>query len=282
MQLDEEKTKITHAADGYKFLGFEVRLNIKNPKLKRVLQKNQKGQYVRVLKRTTSRQLIIEPDSNKILQRLKLLKFCNNKYEPRAKPSWIVYNEFQIVQKYAQVFRGIFDYYRPCERLTRLARISYILQYSCARALARRKKVSMKKIFEMYGKMMLIKTTIKGTKTESTRVVRFFDLTTLRKMPKINSPTLINKDPFRIQEHWRTKFKMYNECFICGETSGIALHHNNSVSSIKGKDKFVHIRMTINRLQMPICDKCHNEITWGKFNNPKKPIEFFNEFLAKL
>ena len=38
MELDEEKTKITHASEGYKFLGFEIRLNIKKPKLMWVLK----------------------------------------------------------------------------------------------------------------------------------------------------------------------------------------------------------------------------------------------------
>jgi hypothetical protein len=155
MQLDEKKTKITHASEGYKFLGFEIRLNIKKPKLTRVLQKDKNGNFTRTLKRTTSRQLTIEPDSDRILKRLKLLKFCNEKYKPRGKLAWTVYNDFQIVQKYSQVFRGIFNYYEPCQRLTRLARISYILQYSCAKTLARRRRISMRQIFLKYGKKLI-------------------------------------------------------------------------------------------------------------------------------
>lgn len=62
----------------------------------------------------------------------------------------------------------------------------------------------------------------------------------------------------------------------------IALHHINSISSLKGKDRYENIRATINRLQIPVCKKCHEDITYGRYNNPKKPIEFYNEFLAKL
>jgi group II intron reverse transcriptase/maturase len=181
MQLDKEKTKITRASEGYKFLGFEIRLNIKEPKLARVLQKHKKGNYTRTLKRTTSRQLTIEPDSDRILKRLKLLKFCNKNYEPRGKPAWIVYNEFQIVQKYDHVFRGIFNYYEPCQRLTRLARISYILQYSCAKTLARRKKISMRQIFTKYGKNLHVELKIQGTKEKKIRRVEFTNFTKLRK-----------------------------------------------------------------------------------------------------
>jgi len=195
MQLDEEKTKITHASESYKFLGFEIRLNIKKPKLARVLQKHKNGNYTRTLKRTTSRQLTIEPDSDRILRRLKLLKFCNKNYEPRGKPAWIVYDEFQIVQKYDQVFRGIFNYYEPCQRLTRLARISYILQYSCARTLARRKKISMKQIFMKYGKNLHIKVKIQGTKEKKTRRIEFTNFTNLRKKNREKKETFCTRKP---------------------------------------------------------------------------------------
>jgi len=62
----------------------------------------------------------------------------------------------------------------------------------------------------------------------------------------------------------------------------IALHHINSISSLKGRDRYENIRTTINRLQIPVCKKCHEDITHGRYNNPKKPIEFYNEFLATL
>jgi group II intron reverse transcriptase/maturase len=283
MQLDEEKTKITHASEGYKFLGFEIRLNIKKPKLARVLQESSKGNFTRTLKRTTSRQLTIEPDSNRILKRLRLFKFCNEKYEPRGKSAWTVYNEFQIVQKYSQVFRGLFNYYEPCGRLTRLSRISYILQYSCTKTLARPKKLSMKQIFMKYGKNLFVETKIEGIKEKKIRTIEFTDLTTLRKRKQKKKFIIpVDQDPFRIVEHWRTKFKIYNECCIYKATDPIALHHINSISSLKNRDKYENIRAIINRLQIPVCKKCHDDITHGRYNNPKTPIEFYNEFLAKL
>lgn len=286
MQLDEKKTKITRTTKGYKFLGFQIRFNITNPRQKFVLRKNPTdGKFTRTLRRTTSRQTTIEPDSDRILKRLRSLKFCNNNYEARAKPTWLVYDEFQIVQKYARIFRGIFNYYAPCGRLTRLNRISYILQYSCARTLARRKKMCMKKIFGKYGTNFLITKKIKGTKNETTRKVEFLNLTALRKTIPKNTrfEPMVDYDPFRIHEHWRTKMKVYNECCICGEIDSVALHHLNSLSNLgKTKDKLENIRSQINRVQIPVCKKCHEDITFGKYNNPKTPMMFFNEFLAKL
>jgi len=181
IQLDEEKTKITHASKGYKFLGFEIRLNTIKPRIKRVLQRDKNGNYLRPLWRTTSRMITIEPDSRRILNRMKLLKFCNNEYEPRAKAAWLLYDEFQIVQKYVRIMRSIYNYYRPCGRLTRLTNISYILQYSCAKTLARRKKMSVRNIFDEYTTRMKVSITIRGTKKKTIREVEFLTLTDLKK-----------------------------------------------------------------------------------------------------
>lgn len=128
MQLDDEKTKITRLSKGCKFLGFETRMNITKPKLKRVLMKDVNGKYSRPLRRTTSRLITVEPGSESILQRLKNNKFCDKLGYPKGKAAWTVYDEFEIVQKFAQIFRGLFVYYLPCGRLSRLSNASYILQ----------------------------------------------------------------------------------------------------------------------------------------------------------
>lgn len=90
-------------------------------------------------------------------------------------------------------------------------------------------------------------------------------------------------DPFRIQERWRTKFKIYNECCICDATEYISLHHTNSLRGIDTKTGGPSaIKSQTNRLQIPIYHDCHLQITHGRYNDPKKPVEFYNEFLAKL
>jgi hypothetical protein len=196
MQLDDEKTKISRVSEGYKFLGFEVRMLTDNVKQRLTLQKLSNGKYVRTLKRITSRMITIEPNSDRILNILKLDQFCNGNYEPRAKPGWLIYDDYDIVEKYEQIFRGLYNYYLPCERLTRLNRISYILQYSCARTLARRKNMSKRAIFKKYGKNL----TMKSTKKENvTRTARFFTLTDLKSIKTEISHNNDYKDPFRVR-----------------------------------------------------------------------------------
>lgn len=218
-----------------------------------------------------------------------MLQMCDSKYRAKGKGGWLIYTNFQIVQKYSQIMRGIYNYYSGCNRISRLYRISYILQYSCARTLARRSKITMSKIFQRHGKNLRIVEKIQSQKSPETKVAEFTNIVTLRKngkQKKLNSfeRTLIENDPFHIVEHWRTKFKFYNECSICGSAESIELHHINSLRSIKNKEKDPNkvIRSQINRIQIPVCKSCHEDITHGRYNKPKKPIEFYNEFLVKL
>ena len=205
MQLDGGKTKVSHLSKGYKFLGFEIRKSIKNPKIMRIRQKNKKGKCSIRTRRTTSRQITIEPDSKRVLKKLKMLKMCDFKYRAKGKESWLIYNNFQIVQKYSRIMRGIYNYYSGCDRISRLYRISYMLRFSCARTLARRSKVTMPKIFQQYGKNFRITEKIQGQKSSEAKTVTFTDLVTLRKND--NQKKLISierkpieNDPFHIVE----------------------------------------------------------------------------------
>lgn len=286
MELDDKKTSVTFASKGYKFLGFEILRQSTKSKIMMVLQKDKTGNHVRLAKRTTSRLITVEPDSDRILKRLRLLKMCTQAGFPKGNPSWTMYDEFQIVQKYAQIMRGIFNYYKPCERFGRLYKISYILQYSCAKTIAIRKKISMAQVFKIYGVSLTVKKTIFSTKSEKPVIQKFYDLTQLRKMEKGKLHTKLTSespDPFRIKEFWRTKFKIFNECCICGSMNNIQLHHINSIASMKKKkDNAAAIRSQLNRLQIPVCHVCHKDITHGKYSDPQKPIQFYNEFIAKL
>ena len=198
MELDQDKTKISYVSQGYKFLGFEIRLIVRRSRIKRLLIK-QSGKYEKVLKKIISRQLTIEPDSKRLLDQLKYRNFCRKDGFPIGKLPWRVYDEFAIVQKYSKIFRGIFNYYQPCERLTRLSHVSFILQYSCAKTIAGKKKISLREVFNRYGKNLQIQT----TKSEKVRTLEFLDLTTLRKMAKNKTNYYQNQilemhDPFRI------------------------------------------------------------------------------------
>lgn len=287
LSLDKEKTKITQISKGYSFLGFKIRKRTSNHRVKFVTKKTGKG-YSRTRIRTTSRLLTILPDNEKVLKRLKLNEFCYKDYMPIAKKQWINLSEFEIVEKFSQIMRGMFNYYSNCNFQRTLNHVSYILQYSCAKTLARRKKRSISQIFNLYSKDLLITNEIKTSERTIIRKVKFPTLVMLKKEAQQNTTKKVashpETDPFRIRCGWRTKYKIYNECCICGSEDQIELHHINSLRNIKRekRDSAAGLRMSTKRLQIPVCKACHQDITFGRYKDPKKPIDYYNEFLAKL
>ena len=184
IKLNNKKTKIIPYSKGFKFLGFEIKMKRKKTRLVQVLTKTVKGKKEKTLRRTTSRNVTVSPDNQKILKKLKKLKMFKKNYFPIGKPIWYSYDEFQIVQKYAKIMRGIFNYYKPCKKLNKLYHISYILKFSCAKTIAGRKKISMPKVFQKYGKNLIIQKQIGGKKKYKTIIQKFSDIIALKAMEK--------------------------------------------------------------------------------------------------
>jgi hypothetical protein len=147
---------------------------------KRVLI-NVNNQKKRVLRRTTSRKITIIPQKDRLLQKIKLNRFCDNNYYPIARLSWHIYDEYEIVLKYRQIMMGIYNYFAKCDNSYILNRISYILQYSCAKTLATRQKTTMPKIFKKYGTNLIVIKEFYLNEKSFSRNVEFLTYTNLKK-----------------------------------------------------------------------------------------------------
>lgn len=293
MELDKEKTLISTTATGFSFLGFHIKAcgndQIKKAYVLKYLN-NKNKPTTRYQKRTTSKVITVYPDSERIHTNLLRKKFCvGPNLNPVAKSEWTVLDEYEIVLKFQQTFMGLANYYRWTDGFYALNRVSYILQYSCAKTLSYRQKSSVSKIFKKYGKNMEIRREIKGSSGSKFKQIAFLthaEVSKKFKEDKTLRPKLSEAphDPFKIITYWRTKFKVYSECCICGRENDIHLHHINSLRSIKAKketDHFGYIRSCLNRLQIPVCPSCHSDITHGKYSD-KSPIEFYDLFIARL
>lgn len=92
-----------------------------------------------------------------MLKKLPQFNVCNKDLQHVSKAKLLVYNDFQIIQKYNQIFLGLFNYYTPYKKLNRLTFISYILKCFWTKTLARSKKINMPKVFKKYTKGLKIK-----------------------------------------------------------------------------------------------------------------------------
>jgi len=286
LQLSPEKTKITNIRRTYvAFLGYYIYLRSKNRfiKITKVLTKVNNFFHTQT-RRTTSSKFYVIPNKERLLDKIKLLGIVKpGTYYPIGKRPWAALDEFQIVQKYHSIFLGLVGHYIKCDSLTPLNRLSYIFQYSCAKTLATRKRLTMPQIFTKYGKTLRITKYIKDKPTPKT--IEFMGLTKIRKdyfiMNRLK-PLSANFDPFKIRSFWRTTFKLYSLCCVCGADSNIEMHHINSLKKISNKNRdFNLILQQLNRKQIPVCRPCHVNITNGTYSG-KSLKDLFNESLAAL
>lgn len=284
MELDDQKTKITRLDEGFNFLGYRIKSNKPNQNKYTFTLHRHKNKTSRFLKQTTSRKISIIPDIERLRRTVVQRKFAKGfPLKPISIGSWTLFTEYQIVQKYRRIMIGLYNYYKECDSHYALNYISYILQYSCAKTIARRKKITIGKVFKLYGTEMTISENKQNTKQQNkTLTVSFPTYTKLKSLNWKHHSNTLDYDPFNIINFWRTSFKIYNECCICGNEDNIQLHHINSLQKVKDKkDHFGYIRSSLNRLQIPVCHQCHTKITQGTYND-KKPIQYYNEFLARL
>ena len=292
LELDKDKTIISHLSKtGINFLGFNVRMSPETSD-KRARVYNKRGNK-RVLRRTTSRKIRITPDKNRVLARLKLRKYCQGEdLTPIGIRQLAMLEPFRIVERYNSVMQGIACYYRECDNFYVLNRVSYILQYSCAKTLAIRKKITMKSVFQKYGKNLEISYEKKGIRTRTGEhyskeiSVRFNTYTDLKRSGwmDMRSPESSVPDPFRIHYYPRTKLKLFSCCCICNDTDRVQLHHCNSLRSIpvEKRKKPTYLRMRYNRLQIPVCHSCHMDITHGRYDDNRSVKNIYDSFIAGL
>jgi hypothetical protein len=293
LELSEEKTKITNVRkDFVKFLGYKIILRSKYRNIKidnvPVFDKETKKIIKYVTRRTTSSKFYVQPNDEKLLNKTKEIGIVRpSDFFPMGKRAWAQLDEFQIVQKYHTMFLGLVQHYSRCDSLHPLNRLSYIFLYSCAKTIATRKRITMKQVFNKYGKQLEVNSPYMDNQTKI-RKVKFMGLKEIREKYLKNNKIETLKpeyDPFKIRTFWRTTYKLYSLCCICGDESNIQMHHIKSIKSIKQSIKneraFKLILMQLNRKQIPVCQKCHTCITNGKYDNMKLS-ELFAKSLAAL
>ena len=144
----------------------------------------------------------------------------------------------------------------------------------------------MPQVFERYGKNLTITKPLTSTQNQIIRTVCFPTLSNLRSQGRLTYLHTTNSDeydPFQIEQYHRTTFKMFSCCCICGSNDRVALHHINSLKSKSARttDRYEKIRSELNKLQIPVCFSCHQDITHGRYNKAS-PKTYYDKFIAKL
>ena len=207
----------------------------------------------------------------KLIKRLKDSGFCTNEGQPTPKTGWMFLDADQIVNLYSGVNRGLQNYYRFADNWAHMQRIQYILQYSLAKTLARKYRISMAKVFKRFGKTLTI--VVPGKKGQEDRKVSLY-LTPdwNKKRDGFQGGKQTDIDLVRTMIRMKTRSKLGRVCCICESAEQIVMHHVRHIRKLSHKREatgFNRLLRAINRKQIPVCTTCHGKIHKGKYDSLK-------------
>lgn len=144
LKLSTEKRIITELIiEHVRYLGFTIFMQ------KRVVVKRRNTDTLT----RPGRQILAGPDLNRIYKRLVEKRMATpNSLRPTSKPSWLVFEIKDIIEKYNSIMLGIYNYYYPIITYkSEISRIYYILYYSCLKTIARKLKTTKSQLFNKFG-----------------------------------------------------------------------------------------------------------------------------------
>lgn len=199
LELSNEKTKITNLRKEYAcFLGF----TLKNTPFRIQTRRRKDG---KMFKARTTLSPKIGIDHERVMKRLEEIQVIKDRKAKKLKPRHVgMYcslKEWEIVIKFTQILRGLFNYYYySLTGKSDLHKYYYLYRYSCLKTLAHRLRISIVKITKKYGNELIMKYFIytkdqNGKKIKKERSVKF---PTYKK--------LMNEIGFRVEKEKREQF----------------------------------------------------------------------------
>lgn len=279
MTLSIEKSLVTDLSKkGALFLGHIVKVGNNRKSVKVTLSRYGKGGK-RVMKRTTSGDVLIYPNWAVVMKRLKERGYrAKDKMIPLAQHKMVVNSVQDIVLHYKQVYEGWVQFYSGARGQGKLGVLWYIMLHSCVKTLAIKLKTSVRKVYNKYYNKFEKTLTISLEENENSKVsltcrrrkegerVWNTGVTHVYEMGKVKTMQL---------KLTRTKLTT-DHCCVCGAIEDVCMHHVRHLG--KGfrkrvKDwntvyfkRFNDYLSAVNRKQIPVCNLCHKKIHDGKYD----------------
>lgn len=264
LELSLDKTKITHlGTDHAKFLGHYIRAATLRQHIA-TRRRGRDGKYQN-MRKSTSKPKIMVP-INDLKTKLIQKGFANAEGKPKFLGKFINLSDYEMVNRYNYILRGLMTFYNLAENRSRLGELLYILEYSLAHTLAAKHRTSIAKVFQKYGKPF--KVTTKG-KTMTFDKPDNLRAEYLNEKYAVISPLsrTSNLDPF-LALNWDIKETniLDKPCLICGSIDRVEMHHLRHLKDTKDKSTMIKIMSKINRKIVPLCRSCHMDVHRGKYD----------------
>lgn len=264
LDLSADKTLITHASSQKaKFLGYEVHVLHDNSKHDRRGQRCINGSIgLRI------------PATVKYEKCKRYMK--GNK--PIHLPQRIIDDAYSIVSQYQAEYRGIVQYYRMAYNLHTLNKLKYMMEVSLVKTLANKYKTTCTKIYRKHSATIKIEEgdrkviMVKRERKQNKPLTAYFGGVSLKWNKWVNIGEH-NTKPIWSSRSELTECLEAQECELCGSNHKIEVHHIRKLSSLtqKGavKSQWQKRMMARNRKSLVVCQNCHGNIHYGKYDGRK-------------
>lgn len=257
MKLSDEKTLITHSNTHARFLGYDVRVRRSNK-----LKKNKVRGTMRTLNGSVELNIPLDDKIMRFLFDKKIIEQKNGKIEPRERRAMLRCTEFEIVSTYNAELRGICNYYSLASNFYKLNYFAYLMEYSCLKTIAAKRKTTVRQLWQKILKDGRGKWCVPYTTKDGEKHIYFADYRNCKRTKQFEDT--IEKMAV-ITCYGRTTFESRlaaKQCELCGTTEAehYEVHHVNKIRNLSGKETWEQIMIAKNRKTMVLCSDCHHKI----------------------
>ena len=255
MELSAEKTLITHSCEQARFLGYDVRVR-RNGSIKPNGAATQRTLNYKVELNAPMDKVTKFMFDKKVVERTE-----DSTLAPIHRKTLLNCTELEIVTTYNAELRGICNYYSIASNFISLKYFAYLMEYSCLKTLASKRKSSISKIKEKFkdgkGKWGVPYETKSGVKRcyfayygDCKNSNKFSDVITKVETVSRNS---VNSFEKRLKA---------NVCELCDTTASkhYEIHHVHKVKDLKGDTNWERAMKAKKRKTLVVCRECHKQI----------------------
>lgn len=259
LEMSEEKTKITHASELARFLGYDITRNYEG------LRKRCKDGSVRRI--CTANIKLLVPHE-KWASKLIALNAMRIETDIHGKEQWISIHrgelnnldDVRIISKYNAEIRGLYNFYCLAHNATVISKFAHIMEYSMYKTFAHKYRISMSQAIRklsINGKFCIPYKTKQGQK-----YCYFYDGGFRRKTHPVNNvgDVLPNYRVFPAINTLAGRLRA-GVCELCGaQTKEMVMHHVRKMSDLSDKTEWERLMKSKRRKTLAVCPLCHERI----------------------
>lgn len=267
LKFNPDKTGVTnYTHTPIKFLGYSIAAPHLKGTVKPMESINLHGRTIMRRKKIRTR---IFMDLQKVLKRMEakgtIRKRTSHKnstkkvFRGKYVGNLINLEHADIIRHYNSMIRGIYNYYDFTANRNDVLYVIWLMKESCALTLAMKYKMkTLSKVFQKFGSDLTCEINT-GKEVKTISLIRTMDLVKGR-LSHIKIPNPVNN----LEKQWNAKFTKTNLnkiCIICGESTGVEMHHVKHIKDLRSKnsnlDFYTRQMRAINRKQIPLCRTHH-------------------------